>query len=104
MLPTFQEYQDALKIISAYEKGQRDLVNERLKEAKKELAEFFKTTYIKEYQIRCESSFLGGDRFKIIPIEPEFDEDYSGEFDKDINVIALKFDISLSMDSGIYSK
>jgi len=102
-IPTEDQYLSAIETVKAYEMHQDILFQEKVKEVKLELDEFFKTTEIKEYYVKT-SDWVGRKGIFIFPTEPYYDEDYSGEFDIDLEKIATKHNMIIKMDSGIYSK
>ncbi|HUU86562.1 MAG TPA: hypothetical protein VMX17_02265 [Candidatus Glassbacteria bacterium] len=101
--PTEEQYLDALKIKEQYEMHMDVLFKEKVKEVRKDLDEYFKGTYIKDYSVRT-TDWMNNKGVFIFPVEPEFDEDYDGEFDSDLELIAKKHNMIVKMDSGIYSK
>lgn len=103
-LPDKEKYQKALEIVRDYEAIERNIAEEKGRIIEPELKKIF-GTHITNFKYRVEQNFSPTD-FKIVvfPIEPEFDEDYDGIFDKDMKTIGDKFGIRVFMNSGIYSK
>lgn len=103
-VPTETEYKDAKKIVDSYKENQEKLFLEKVKEVKSDLAEFFKTTYIKKFFLRPDFNFPGTNQVEIFSEDPVFDEDYEGDLDDEIEVIAKKYDFHISWGGGIYGK
>jgi hypothetical protein len=103
-LPNKTQYLAALDTIKSYEATEREIAEEKATLVEEELKELF-GNFITEFKCKVETNFNSAD-FKIViyPLEPMFDEDYSGSYDKDIKAIGNKHNIRVFMDSGIYSK
>lgn len=102
-IPTEEQYLSALETVKAYETHKEILFQEKVKDIKKEIDEYFKNTEVKEYYIRTQG-WTGNKGVFIYPTEPFYDEDYDGMFDKDLDKIGEKYNVIVKMDSGIYSK
>lgn len=77
------------------------IIKDKEKLIELELIEYFKKTYIKKFYL---GSDWGDNQITIYPTKPRFDEDYSGEFDDDVEEIGKKYDVDLQFDDGIYGK
>lgn len=108
MIPTEEEYNKAKEIVSAYESEQKRLLDIRLEAFKVDLTEYFKTnkldghTQVKSFEIQ--TCWTGNPKRFDIYIEPYLDESYSGGNDDDIEAIAKKHNVGVSIDSGMYGK
>lgn len=98
-VPTEKEYEDALKIVKAYEQEHTRTLQELAVEVNKDLTEFFKGTYIKKFHTQIENG-----QIIIYPTNPNFDEDYDGDLDEGLDAIGLKYGLYVGMDSDIYGK
>lgn len=106
MIPTKQEYEAALKTVSVYENHHKqianNLFNKNADKAKIEIEEYFKKTFIKEITIE---TFPNTQRIEITSLDPEFDENYDGEFDDDMDKIAAKYGkMNIYFESDNYGK
>ena len=101
--PTESQYLSALEIVKAYELNQETIFQETVDLVKADLDEYFKSTEIKSYRVLT-SDWMGNKGVFIYPIEPEYDEDYSGEYDEALKEISGRYNIIVKMDSGIYCK
>lgn len=102
-IPTEDQYIAALDVVKSYELNQDILFSEKVKAVVSDLDVLFNNTEIKSYRIRPQD-WLGNKCVEIIPIDPEFDEDYNGEFDEAIEKLAQKHGCKVKMASEIYSK
>lgn len=102
-IPTEDQYLSAIETVKAYELHKDIIFQEKVKEVKLDLDEFFKTTEIKSYNIKIED-WVGNKGVFIFPVEPYYDETYGGEYDDDLKEISNKHNIKVKMDSGIYCK
>lgn len=102
-IPTEEQYLAALETVKAYETHKKILFQEKVEEVKKDLDEYFKNTEVKKYFIRLDD-WIGNEGVFIFPEEPYYDEDYGGQFDKDLDKIGEKHGIKVKMHSGIYAK
>lgn len=76
-------------------------INERVEMLKKDLNEYFKDTEIKEYEIYS----IKGNNVRLVPINPEFDENYDNdEMDNHIAKIGKKYNLLVAWTSGIRPK
>lgn len=101
--PTEDQYISALEIVKAYELNQEILFQEKVKAVVSDLDVLFNGTEIKSYRIRTKD-WLGNKCIEIIPFDPEFDEDYVGDFDEEIKKLAQKHGCRVKMASEIYPK
>jgi hypothetical protein len=103
-IPTQEQYLAALEVIKSYELNQDILFEEKVETIKKRLDDFFNTkTDIKEFFIR-NRDFRGNRAVIIYPTNPRYDEDYSGEFDEDLEAMSKEFGVRVTMDPGISGK
>jgi len=102
-IPTEDQYIAALDVVKNYELHKEILFQEKVKEVKLDLDEFFKTTEVKEYHIKTKD-WVGTKGIFIFPVEPYYDETYCGEYDDGLKEISKKHNIKVKMDSGIYCK
>jgi len=99
---TFSEYQEAKKIVIAYENEQQRLENTRLEEFKIELAHIFLNNdfyEIEQFNLRKEWN-----GYKIIPQKPCLEEGYNGELDDEIEKLCLKHNFIASIVGWCYHK
>ena len=105
MIPTKEEYENALLIVKAYETERKRLTMLKVEEFKIELLSYFKSLKngIKEISIHNWNNI-----FLIMAYDKKgneyYDEDYGGEYDDYIETLAKKYDIEVSMDSDQYGK
>lgn len=102
LIPSFEEYQQAKKIVIAYENEQDRLEKIRLEEFRKDLSVFFKNNgkiIINEFILRKE-----WDRYQIIPTRPCLEEMYDGQLNDDIELLCQKHNIKASIVYWCYHK
>lgn len=102
LIPSFEEYQQAKKIVIAHENEQERLEKIRLEEFRKELSEFFKNNgrlIINEFILRKEWN-----RYQIVPVKPCLEEMYNGVLDNEIESLCQKHNIEASIIYWCYHK
>lgn len=101
-IPSFSEYQEAKKIVIAYENEQQRLENIRLEEFRTELSIYFKTNdklIINDFELRKEWN-----RYEIIPTNPYLEEMYEGQLNDEIEILCQKHNIKASIIYWCYHK
>lgn len=100
---TEKEYNEAQNIISLYQKQLRKKIEDKIPEINLRLEEYFKKTYIKKFRTYLDNEW-GDYVLEIKSLNPIFDEDYSGNFDRDLEKISKEFGIQISFESDNYGK
>jgi hypothetical protein len=108
-IPTKEQYEEALNVISLYEKEEERLILLRVNEFKKDLTEYFLTNrvsgeVIKKFTIDKNPYHYNKNSFDIVCLKPRFDEDYDGKNDDDIEKLAIKHNLNISFESGMSGK
>lgn len=105
-IPTKDEYLEAKKITDAYEAEQKRLFDIRVEAFRLDLVEYFKKNTVSQNQIKSFELRPGtlGDQFNIVPMDPPIEEDYEGENDEDIKLLAKKHNIKASFVCWMYHK
>jgi hypothetical protein len=102
LIPSFLEYQEAKKIVIAYESEQQRLENIRLEEFKVELSFLFLNNEhykIEQFDLRKEWN-----RYDIVPQSPCLEESYDGELNNEIEKLCQKHNIKASIIYWCYHK
>ncbi len=103
MIPTKEEYENALEIVISYRDEENRLEEIRLKEFKIELTEYFLNNDILNiYEYNIEKNYFNS--YYIHPKRPYFDECYGGELNEGIEKLCEKHNIKASIYSGYYGK
>jgi hypothetical protein len=98
-------YKESLRIISLYKEQLRKDIESKIPDIKKVLDKYFEKTYIKEFSIGLDKKWYDDSyTLNITSYDPIFDEDYGGEFDKDMEKLSKEFGIEIRFESGNYSK
>jgi hypothetical protein len=100
-IPTKLEYDEAKEIVLLYENVESRLLDIKLKAFEEELSELFLSNGIKKFRL---DELWCGSGYDITPLDPYFDEDYSGYLDNEIEALAKKHGINASMSSECYGK
>lgn len=87
--------------VDDYEKS---ILKEKKKLIKVELKALFEGTYIKKFDIEIDRWWGDESFFTIHSRKPVFDEDYGGEFDRDIEKIGKKHGVHLGFSLDSYGK
>jgi len=105
MIPTLEEYKKARIITDAFESEERRLSFENCDNFRKELSEYFDNNLVGGRSIKNFSiNHTFKNYFDIIPIDPNFDENYDGENDEDITKLSKKHNIHASFIYWMYPK
>ena len=95
LIPSFSKYQEAKKIVIAYEREQQRLENIRLEEFRVELSFLFlNNEYYKIEQFDLRKKW---NSYDIIPQKPCLEGSYDGELDNEIEKICQKYNIKASI-------
>ena len=102
--PDKRQYEKALEVVREYEMMEKTIADEKARMVEIRLKELFGND-ITEFSLQVERNF-GPTDFKIVvyPIEPSFDEDYDGKYDRAMKAIGDRYKIRVFMTSGVYSK
>ena len=103
-IPTKEQYLKALKIKAAYEENVELVFKDKMRAIKKDLDTLFANTEIKKYMVGIGETFGFEKEITLMPTEPEFNEDYNGEFDAALIELGKKHNVLIHMDSDIYAK
>jgi len=100
-----EDYLKALEIIEKYKISQKGKILKNFHTAQYEVNKMFEKFGIKDYEFNVEES-SSEEEYQIIiyPIDTQFDEDYGGQCDKELNKISKKYDVSIQMTDSIYGK
>lgn len=118
---TREIYASALKLVRMYQEQQLSHIEAMIPVIDAELKATFSEGGLVEWRTvgrwqdhldRRHNAALSRDRdwerscivYTIYPIEPEFDESYSGEYEREIKAVADKLGIVLRMDLSAYGK
>lgn len=98
MIPTIEQYNEALKIVNAYESEEKRIYGIKTEAFREDLKEYFlNNPYYKitEFNLRERN---------IIPVKPYLEEMYNGEMNKDIQALCEKHNVKFSMVYWCYHK
>ncbi len=101
MVPTFEDYQKAKKIVIDYENEQKRLYSLKVDAFRKDLAEYFANNLIDGIYTIEEFELRDND---IIPIKPCLEENYEGGNNDDIKKICEKHDVNFNIIYWCYHK
>lgn len=101
MMPTQEQYLEALKIVETYQQEQKRLYDIRKEAFKKDLQQYFETNRI-DGNYFLKGFILEGSH--IIPINPHMDEDYEGGNNEDIENLCKKHEVKFAFPYWCYPK
>lgn len=99
---SIEEYQAAKKIVDAYEKQERSDVRQRLIAFEEDLKILFANNEhyeVEEYRIEENGNL----KFEIEILEPEMEGWYQGEFDEEIEKLALKHNLKICVPPWMWN-
>jgi len=97
---TEKQYLSALALVKAYESQEYKKTNSKISKIIERLDSFFKDTNIKVFDVIQEDEST----INVYSIDPQYDEDYSGEFDKDMEKMSIEFQVQINFEPYNYGK